>query len=51
VTTAANGTYSFASLLKGCYYVVPAMTAKTFTPAQQTVCVGPSATGIDFTTP
>jgi PKD repeat protein len=51
VTTAADGTYSFANLLKGCYYVIPAMTGKTFTPAQQTVCVGPSATGIDFTTP
>jgi PKD repeat protein len=50
-TTAANGTYSFANLLKGCYYVIPAMTGKTFTPVQQTMCVGPSATGIDFTSP
>jgi PKD repeat protein len=49
VTTAASGTYSFVNLLTGCYYVVPAMTGKTFLPTQQTVCVGPSKTAIDFT--
>jgi hypothetical protein len=49
VTTIADGTYSFVNLLTGCYYVVPAMTGKTFLPAQQTVCVGPSKTAIDFT--
>jgi PKD repeat protein len=49
VKTIPDGTYGFANLLKGCYYVQPAMTGKTFTPVQQTVCVGPSKTGIDFT--
>ncbi len=49
LTTGVDGTYSFTNLLTGCYIVQPAMTGKTFNPANQTVCVGPSKTAIDFT--
>ena len=47
--SAADGTYSFNNLLKGCYKVVPSMTGKTFTPAETYLCVGPSSTSINFT--
>lgn len=49
VKSAADGTYTFVNLLKGCYYAVPSMTGRTFIPSLQTVCVGPSKSGIDFT--
>ncbi len=49
LTTGADGTYSFTNLLTGCYIVQPSKTGRTFSPATQTVCVGPNAAGINFT--
>jgi hypothetical protein len=47
--SAADGTYSFNNLLKGCYTVVPSMTGRTFSPVSRYLCVGPSSTSVDFT--
>jgi parallel beta-helix repeat protein len=48
-TTAVDGTYSLAGLAAGTYVVTPSLTGYTFSPVSQTVTVGPSASGVDFT--
>jgi hypothetical protein len=48
-TTAADGTFSFGSLLPGTYVVRPYKAGTVFTPATQTITVGPDATSVNFT--
>lgn len=48
-TTASDGSYSFTKMLKGCYTVIPSKAGVTFSPASQSVCVGPTKTNINFT--
>ena len=48
-TTAADGSYSFGNLLPGTYVVLPYKSGTVFTPASQTVTVGPDTTSINFT--
>ena len=45
----ASGNYSIGSLTAGTYTVTPSKSGCTFTPASQSVTVGPNATGISFT--
>ena len=48
-TTAADGAYSFTNVLPACYVLVPYKSGETFSPSSTTVCIGPDATGVDFT--
>jgi subtilisin family serine protease len=47
-TTAADGTYRLTGLAAGTYTLRPSLSGFTFTPASQTVTVGPDQAGIDF---
>lgn len=47
-TADASGTYTISGLAAGTYTVTPSKTGCTFTPASQSVTVGPSATGVNF---
>ena len=48
-TSDATSAYSVAGLSAGTYTVTPSKTGCTFSPASQSVTVGPNATGINFT--
>jgi hypothetical protein len=48
-TSDASGSYTIANLEAGTYTVTPSKTGCTFSPTSQSVTVGPSATGKNFT--
>jgi serine protease len=48
-TSDASGSYTIANLEAGTYTVTPSKTGCTFSPTSQSVTVGPSATGRNFT--
>ncbi len=47
-TTAADGTYAFTGLAAGNYNVRATATGRLFTPANQSVSLGPDRSGVDF---
>lgn len=49
VTSGSTGVYTFSNLEPGLYYESPSMTGKTFTPRTRTTTIGPSRTGMSFT--
>jgi hypothetical protein len=49
VVADASNNYSISSLVAGTYTVTPSKSGCTFSPASQSVTVGPSATGKNFT--
>ncbi|HEY5914769.1 MAG TPA: LamG-like jellyroll fold domain-containing protein, partial [Verrucomicrobiae bacterium] len=48
-TTAANGTFSFAQLPTGTFYIIPSQRGYLFVPASRTTSLAPSQAGQDFT--
>jgi hypothetical protein len=47
-TTASDGAYTLSGLAAGTYTVTPSMSGYTFSPASQSITLGPSRSGVDF---